>query len=75
MFGQAPQGQRLEFAFGDQNRQRGVSERPFIDSRNDVQHVGSTRRAEVFLLCFQIADRIVFEIGLIAPQPVVADMA
>jgi hypothetical protein len=44
------------------------------DSGREIEHVGSPRRAEVFLSVLEIATDIVFEVRLIASKAVIAHL-
>jgi hypothetical protein len=50
-------------------------QQPFVDSRWEVEHVGLAWRTEIFLPWFEIAGRIVLEVGLIAAKPIIANLA
>ena len=46
----------------------------WLDARHEVQHIRASRRAEVLLSLFQIAGGVVFEVGLVPTQSVLADV-
>jgi len=70
--GQAPERQCLELALGEDDGQGCVAKGLLADVGRYKQHVGPARRAEVFLSGLQIPGEVVFEVGLIPAQPVLA---
>jgi hypothetical protein len=50
VIGSAPERQGLELAFRDYDRQLWIAQEWLGNSRREIEHVGSPRRAEVFLL-------------------------
>lgn len=71
---QAPEGDRFEFTLGDHDRDAQILEKRRGDARHEVQHVRSTRRAEVLLPGSEIAGRIGFEVRVIPAQSVFANL-
>jgi len=57
--GQAPQGQRLEFALGDDDGHLGVVQQRRTDTGHDVEHVGPAWGTQVLLSRFQVAGGII----------------
>ena len=74
MVGGAPEGESLEFALRDHDRQRRVAQERLAYSGRQIQHVGATRRAEVLLPHLEIAGGIVFEIRMVAAQTILTDL-
>jgi hypothetical protein len=61
------------FTLGNNDRQLWVAQQGLADSGDQVEHVGSSRWAEVLLPLLEIAGRIVFVIRLIPSEAVFAD--
>lgn len=74
MTGQAAQGKRLEFTFREGDRHTGVLHEQRIDARHEVEHVRAAGRTQVLLSRFKVAGGIVFEVRLVATQPILANM-
>ena len=71
---QPPERQCLEFAFGDDQRQLCISQQRNIGAWRQIKHVAAAWRAQVLLFDLQLATGIRFQIGVVAPQSVLADM-
>jgi hypothetical protein len=74
MIGSPPEGEGLEFTFRDYDCQRRVAKERLANSEQQIQHVGSTRRAEVSVPLLESAGGIVFEVWLVTAQTVFANM-
>jgi hypothetical protein len=74
MVASAPEGERFELAFGDYDRQLRIGQKRAVHSGRNVEHVGAARRTKIFLFRLQVAGGIIFIIGLVPSQTVLADM-
>jgi hypothetical protein len=72
--GLAAEPQEFELALGDDDRQCGVAQARWADAGRQVQHVGSTGRAQVLLPGLEIAGGIDFQVRLVAAQPILANV-
>jgi len=70
MIGKLPEGEGLELAFGNDNRD--VTQDVLRSPRRQVQELGATRRAEVFLPRLQTACGVVLHLGVIVPRAILA---
>ena len=66
--------ERLEFALRDHDRQHRIAKMRLADSGREIEHVGASRRAEVFLLHLEIAGEIVFQVRMVAAKSVFSNL-
>ena len=71
---QAPEGERFELTLGDHDGDVHVAEKPRVDARHDVQHIGSAGWAEVLLPGFEVAGGIEFEVRMVPAQSILSDL-
>lgn len=71
---QPPERQCLELALGDDQWQFCITQQCTIAAGRQLEHVAPAWRAQVFLFNLQLATGIGLQIGVVASQPILADM-